>query len=713
MEKALMKNNLSKRTLITIIVSMLFLVFQIYIVIKGTLPFIIQIPVHLCFALTLIYLYNPIDKKNAKLKSLRFLDFFAHAAIVFVFIYYITQSRRLESRMAYLSPITTLDIVASLVTIVILLEATRRTLGITFLSFILFCIAFLWFGNYIPRATGLRHAGTNLKQFAEMMTISSSGILGTPLITSASYLFYFMVFGALFATCGGGQLLIDIGLKFGKGTGGPAKAAVVSSALMGMISGAAVANVSTTGSMTIPMMKKTGYKPEQAGAIEAVASTGGQIMPPVMGIAAFVMAEMLGVDYKYIAGGATIPAIAYYLSIFLVVHFIAKQTKQGVMSKGFDIQPIAKRLFLLIPAIVLIVMIISGLSLMRSAVFASLAIVLINIVNPNRVSWTKVFEALIRGCKQAAGIAIPTAASGIVIACVVNSGLASKLASLMLRFGGDSLVFSLIIAMIGCILFGMALPTVAAYLLASILFCPALISLGISRLAANMFVFYFGIFAQITPPVCLASFTAASIAGANPWKTGWLALRWSLVAFLAAFAFVYNPALLLEGSIPEIIQASCYLFVGTYFLAAGLEHYVGVPVKSKLLRILLVLAGAAIIIPETLSSVLGFFVGMAIIVFLNFKDKMPTHIPDDAKQYLKNNRILLLALALAGSLIVIDTIQTTIAGLILALVIIVYQIIRKKPASLAEENESQFELVEGQVIEQDIDVESDDIILTR
>lgn len=706
--KKLTKEGVSLRTIATVVISMCFLAFQVYIVIRGTLPYIIAVPVHMCFGLSLTYLYFPIDKKNSKLKCLKFIDYIVQAAILIILVYYVSQGERLENRMPFLSPVTTVDKVICFLMLAVLLEAVRRTLGAFFLGFVIVCMIYMFVGEYLPRGSGLRHAGTTVKQFVEVMSMSTSGVLGTPLTTSSSYLFYFMIFGALFAACGGGQLLIEIGLRFGKGVGGPAKAAVVSSGLMGMISGAAVANVSTTGCMTIPMMKKTGYTSEQAGAVEAVASTGGQIMPPVMGIAAFVMAEMLGVDYSTICGAAAIPAIAYYLSIFLVVHFIACQTKQGRMSKGFNIDPVMPRLFLLIPAVILVYMIIAGYSLMRAATIASLSIIVINFVNPKRVSMKKVFEALVKGCKSAAGIAIPTAASGIVIACVINSGLANKLANLMLSVGGENLLLALIIAMLGCILFGMALPTVAAYLLASILFCPVLIELGVSRMAANMFVFYFGIFAQVTPPVCLASFTAAGISGGDTWKTGWLALRWSLVAFLAAFAFVYNPALLMEGTIPEIIQAGICLFLGTYFLAAGSEHYVGVPVKSKLLQLLLCAAGVAIIIPEEISTFIGYILGMGIVLFLNLTQK-EENLPEDAKHYRKGTKALLTIAGVGGVLIAFPEFISTMIGIVIACTTLVISKLRKKPASLMEVIDEDEQYM-GEVIIQEIDREDDDIV---
>lgn len=710
MKQLTQKKDVNLHALVVTIISVCFLAFHVYIVIRGTLPYIVAVPVHFSFGLALTFLYNPIDKKNEKLKPLKFIDWLLIAGTAVILIYYVSQGERLENRMPFLSPVTTMDYVVCFLSMALLLEATRRTLGSFFLGFVIVCIVYMFLGKYLPRGSGLRHAGTTVKKFVEVMSMSTSGILGTPLTTSSSYLFYFMIFGALFASCGGGQLLIEIGLRFGKGVGGPAKAAVISSGLMGMISGAAVANVSTTGCMTIPMMKKTGYTPEQAGAVEAVASTGGQIMPPVMGIAAFVMAEMLGMDYKTICGAAAIPAIAYYLSILLVVHFIACQTRQGRMSKGFDIDPILPRLFLLLPAFILVYMIIAGYSLMRAATIASVSIIVLNFVNPRRIPMKKVFEALIKGCKSGAAISIPTAASGIVIACVINSGLANKLASLMLSVGGENLLLALIIAMLGCILFGMALPTVAAYLLASILFCPVLIELGVSRLAANMFVFYFGIFAQVTPPVCLASFTAAGISGGDTWKTGWLALRWSLVAFLAAFAFVYNPALLLEGTVPEIIQAGTCLFLGTYFLAAGSEHYVGVPVKSKFLQVLLCLAGVAIIIPEEISTFVGYVVGVSIILMLNLREKHED-LPEDARAYYKKNNTLITIAGVGGVLIAFPEFITTAIGLVIAALTLAASKLVKKPASiLGVEDDSEDEQYLGEVIIQDIDREEDDLI---
>ncbi len=643
----------------TIAIAAAWLLFQSYIALVKPFHPTLQVPIHLIFALAIVYLYNPIYKKRESLKKVAWLDLISFAGIAFLAYYYIHETLRLQNRIPYFSPLATIDVVAFFVLTILLLEAVRRTLGWNLLIFIGVFLLYAWLGQYLPRGSGLRSTGTDPMEFVELISMSSGGILGTPLTTSATYLFYFIIFGSLFSACGGGQLLIDIGLKVGKGTGGPAKAAVVSSGLLGMVSGAAVANVSTTGVMTIPMMKKVGYTPEQAGAIEAVASTGGQIMPPIMGIGAFIMAEMLGVSYGTVATAAIIPAVAYYFAIFLVVDFIARKNSAGVVSGGFNTQPIFRRLYLLVPAVILVYFIVTGASLMRSAVWAIAAILIINVLNPKRASLKELGHSLMVGCKQAAGIAIPTAAVGIIIGIVIQSGLATKLSTLMIRLGGDRLILALLLTMVGCMLLGMALPTVAAYMIANILFVPTLTKLGVASLPANMFVFYFGIFAQITPPVCLASFTAAGIAGGDSWKTGWAGFRYSIVAFLTAFAFVYEPSLLLMGTPAQIVQSAAVLFIGTFFLAAGIEGYVGRPVEALPLRIALTAAGILIITPESISSAIGYALGISVILLVNLRGLKSCE--DSGKRKAVTLRLALLAVA--GGLVIVPENITTFIGL--------------------------------------------------
>lgn len=610
-----------------IAIGTVWILFQLYLALVSPLHPMLQSPVHLMFALLIVFLNNPADKKTNK-PWMKALDIPIYAGIGFVLYYVIANTARLTSRVQYVSPVTLIDKIAMVVCIIILLEAVRRTLGTILFGFILFFIVYFWFGKYFPSI--FRFKGTNMQQFTELMTMGSSGIYGTPLYTSASSLFYFMLFGVFFSECGGGQLLIDLGMKASKnGAGGPAKAAVISSGLMGMISGSAVANVATTGVMTIPMMKKTGYEPHQAGAIEAVASTGGQIMPPIMGVGAFIMAEMLGVPYKTIAFAALIPAIAYFMSVFLLVTFMADKksmTSGAQMTEAIQTEKILPRLYQIIPAIVLVYYMISGASLMRSGMMGIFTCLIINVVSKfvlggkYCVSLKKLGETALQGVKQASEIAVPTAACGIIIGVVIQSGLATKVSKLIANVGSSYLILALLITMLGCMLLGMALPTVAAYLVANVLFVPTLISLNIQPLQANMFVFYFGIMAQITPPVCVASFTAAGIAGADSMKTGLTGFAYALVAFLVPFIFIYDPSILLVGTPLEIVKGTLILFLGTYLLASGMAGFFLVPL-NRIERGILLASAILIIIPETITDIIGIAVAVTFFVICSAKKR--------------------------------------------------------------------------------------------
>jgi len=610
-----------------IAIGTVWILFQLYLALVSPLHPMLQSPVHLMFALLIVFLNNPADKKTNK-PWMKALDIPIYAGIGFVLYYVIANTARLTSRVQYVSPVTLIDKIAMVVCIIILLEAVRRTLGTILFGFILFFIVYFWFGKYFPSI--FRFKGTNMQQFTELMTMGSSGIYGTPLYTSASSLFYFMLFGVFFSECGGGQLLIDLGMKASKnGAGGPAKAAVISSGLMGMISGSAVANVATTGVMTIPMMKKTGYEPHQAGAIEAVASTGGQIMPPIMGVGAFIMAEMLGVPYKTIAFAALIPAIAYFMSVFLLVTFMADKksmTSGAQMTEAIQTEKILPRLYQIIPSIVLVYYMISGASLMRSGMMGIFTCLIINVVSKfvlggkYWVSLKKLGETALQGVKQASEIAVPTAACGIIIGVVIQSGLATKVSKLIANVGSSYLILALLITMLGCMLLGMALPTVAAYLVANVLFVPTLIGLNIQPLQANMFVFYFGIMAQITPPVCVASFTAAGIAGADSMKTGLTGFAYALVAFLVPFIFIYDPSILLVGTPLEIVKGTLILFLGTYLLASGMAGFFLVPL-NRIERGILLASAILIIIPETITDIIGIAVAVTFFVICSAKKR--------------------------------------------------------------------------------------------
>ncbi len=640
------KKALNLRNICMIAVTVFFFGFQMYIALVKQLTPMLQSPLHLVFALTVVYLYNPIDKKYQKkvqkqaeqngkaadpsvlnkYAAFRVIDLAAYAGIIVLLYYTLTQYRRLLDFVQFIDPVTVLDKAVMVITIVLLLEAVRRTLGNILFGFIILFIVYAWTAPYLPGIlfTKGKSFTQMMDQFTTGMTMTEAGVFGTPLYTSASSLFYFIVFGVFFSECGGGQLLIDIGMKFSnKSSGGPAKAAVISSGLMGMVSGSAVANVSTTGVMTIPMMKKIGYKPHEAGAIEAVASTGGQIMPPIMGVGAFIMAEMLGVSYFRVATAAIIPAVAYYFGVFVLVSALArKRASRETANEDIKIevtQPVAQRLYLLIPVILLVVCIIRGFSLMRSGMIGIFSCLIMNVVSyfvngrKNFIGLRELGKCCMAGAKQAAEIAIPTAACGIIINVVTGqTSLATNLSSVIGALGTDYLFLALLVAMVGCMLLGMALPTVAAYLVGVILFVPVIRSLGVDALCANMFVFYYGIMAQITPPVCVASYTAAGIADADAMRTGLAGMTYALVGFMVPFVFIYNPAILLEGTLVEIIIGGAQLLIGTYFLALCVAGYSKTEMKAWERAVAFVVA-VGLIDPAMASSAIAIVVGVLLL----------------------------------------------------------------------------------------------------
>ena len=596
-------------------------VFQLYIKLGTPLQPWAQIPLHLCYALIIVFLFNPMAEKCKNKESTArqlwwIYDGFLIGATLFICWYFLSHANALNLRVYNVDPMTTLDITVAVLLLFVLMEAVRRVVSLALFVVILFFMAYAFFGQYISGI--FRFAGMNFAQFCETLMLSQNGIFGSPLSASVGTLFYFMVFGAFFSNCGGGGVLIDAGMKLSdKTAGGPAKAAVLSSGLLGMISGSAVANVSTTGVLTIPLMKKAGYTPEEAGAVESVASTGGQIMPPIMGAGAFIMAEMIGIPYMDIATAAILPAVAYFGAVFVLVHLLAKKKQMSTTNDALKYQgsPILPRVYRLVPIILLVIMIFAGMSMPRAAIYCTaLSIILCMLSKDTRMSARQLMETLIEGVRQAANVAIPTAACGIMIGIVVRSGVAVKVAKLIGTSGNNSLLLALVVAAVGCLMLGMALPTVAAYLIANTLFCSAIQGLGIEALVANMFIFYFGVVAQITPPVCLASFTAAGIANASAWKTGWKAFFFAITAFIAPFMFVYRPSILLIGTVTEILISCAMTACATFFLAAGVAGYMGKNLSAAE-RVLFFAAALMFIMPGSMFDLIGIVMGVVLVAW--------------------------------------------------------------------------------------------------
>lgn len=429
----LLKNMPKWRFYSLAVLTVIWTVFQLYIKLVKPLDPWFQLPLHMCLALVVVWLYNPMVEKSKSHNKLWWIyDIFLIASSCFICWFFLSHAEQLNYRIFNVDVMTTTEVIVAVLLVINVMEAVRRVVSMSLFWVICFFLAYAWFGQYIP---GLfRFSGISFPKLMEVLMYGENGIFGSPLVTSLGTLFYFLVFGTFFSNCGGGGVLIDGGMKLSdKTVGGPAKAAVISSGLLGMVSGSAIANVSTTGVLTIPLMKKTGYDPEEAAAVESVASTGGQIMPPIMGAGAFIMAEIIGVQYAQIAAAAVLPAVAYFLAVFILVHMIAKKKGLGKDSGvHYEGKPILPRVYRLLPIIVLVIMIIMGYSLPRSAIYCTIFSIIIAAISPEtRMGPRKLLQTLMDGVRQAANIAIPTAACGIMIGIVVNSGVAVKIAKLI------------------------------------------------------------------------------------------------------------------------------------------------------------------------------------------------------------------------------------------------------------------------------------------
>ena len=478
---------------------------------------------------------------------------------------------QIAARLGYEIP---REVYFGVITIILVLELVRRVVGMPLVITIGVFIAYAFLGPYMPGP--FQHRGIAVQGLVRTLYISTDGIFGLPMGISASYVILFIIFGSFLQESGGGKLFTDLAFGMvGKTTGGPAKAAVVSSGLMGMISGAAVANVVTTGTFTIPLMKKNGYKPETAGAVEAVASTGGQIMPPVMGAAAFLMAEMCGVPYGRVAVSALFLALLYYLYLFVCVHLEAK--KLGIKGLGAHMLPSAKQALkerghLLIPLVVLIVLLVRGQSPGKSIFWSTVMIIVIGALRKNtRMGPKQIVNAMRNGVTNALPVAAACAGAGIITGIILITGIGLRFSSILIAFSGGSLLLMLIMTMVAAIILGMGLPTSACYAILSVLTAPALIRLGIPPLASHYFIFFFGCISTITPPVALSSYAASGIAETDPMRTSWVAFRLGLVGFIIPFLAVYKPGLLLLDTPLNIIANMVFSIVAVVALTFSMQ----------------------------------------------------------------------------------------------------------------------------------------------
>lgn len=600
-----------KTNLVITAVSAAMGIFHVYTAFFGVLTALWQRSIHLTFGFLICYLTVV---GGASLKREKIFPLIAAGASLFCLGHFIVNFQAMILRFG--EP-DALDLAVGTMLIVLVLDFARRSVGNILpgiaVVFLLYAVA----GPYLPGM--LWHRGYDVTRIIYQISLSTEGIFGTPLGVSASYVFIFVLFGAFLEITGAGQFYIDFAVKaVGGSAGGPAKAAVVASSLFGSVSGSAVANVAGTGAVTIPLMRSIGYRPEFAAAVEAVASTGGQIMPPLMGAAAFIMAEILAVPYYKVALGALIPALIFYGTVFTMVHCRAKVL--GLSGAARDSLPPMKTLLreqgiFFIPLLVLIYfMIIAQYSVMKAAVYSLLATVLVGFFK-KRMGWRDILGAFESGARVSLVVIASTACAGIIVAVMNLTGLGMKFSSLVLAAGGNSLLLVLIMIMLASLLLGMGLPTTPAYLILAVLGAPTLVRLGVEPLAAHLFVFYFGCMSMITPPVGLAVYAASCIAEADFWKTSKHALLLALPAFLVPYMFVFHPSLVGLGDMVSVLSAAASGLLGAVILGAGLSGWyfrkVSLPERGVLCA-----AGILLILPGWLSNVSGILLALAVWVFL-------------------------------------------------------------------------------------------------
>lgn len=511
-----------------------------------------------------------------------------------------------------------LDIWLGAAGMILVLEAVRRTVGIIITLFIVAFIVFAYFGPSIP-VSQLRHGGLDVETMVSMIFYGTDGVFGTPVGVCATFVVMVIMLGSILTAAGGIELFMNLAKSVaGRLTGGPAKIAVVGSAMMGMVTGATVANVATTGAMTIPMMKRAGYDKHFAGAVEALASSGGQLMPPIMGAAAFVMIEYLNIGYLQLVGYAITPALLYFVAVLTIVHM--RSVKIGLGGVSTDqlpsfLEEMKLRGHMLLPIVLLVGLMSQRLSLMYAAFFAVVAAMLLALVRPeSRLTLRGYYYGFENAMKAMAPLTAICAGAGILIGVLTSTGLNLKITFLIEYVAQGDLFITLLLTMVACIVLGMGLPTVAAYVVLATLVPSALINLGVPPVAAHLFIFYFAILSAITPPVCTGAYVAAGIANANPLKTGLVAIKLGLVVFMIPYAFVYNPSLLMIGTTGAIVIHIITAVLGISLWAFGLEGYFKRSLRA-VTRGAFILAGVLLIWPIPWVSFTGFALAAPFLVW--------------------------------------------------------------------------------------------------
>ena len=574
-----------------------------------------RLTVFLAMIIVMGYLTYPASKKHVRTNYIPWYDIALMVIGAACFLYYCFAYDSLVMILSSASKMTPFFITVGVIGILCLIELCRRCVGIPIL-----CVA----GALLIYTFTQKKLG----QVIYTLFYSTSGVMGTPVQICAKYIFIFIIFGAFLERTGIAAFFIDMANALvGRYAGGPAKVAVVSSALCGMVSGSSVGNTVTTGSVTIPMMKQTGYKPEFAGAVEAAASTGGQIMPPIMGAAAFLMAEYMGITYGEVALKAILPAVLYFAGIFIAVHLEAKKLDlKGIPRENLPkIGKLLGKLYLLLPLVVLVWLVTTNTRTMQfSASVAILVAIAVSLFNrEDKITLGKILEALEAGGKGVITVAVACAMAGIISGCITATGLASKLITAVVSISNsvglvDPTLIALFLTMICCIILGMGVPTTANYCIMASTCAPILITIGVPKIAAHFFVFYFGIVADITPPVALAAYAGSAIAKSNPMKTGVNATKLAIGAFIVPYIFCLNPQMLFIDAVPaKVILIIVTSLIGIFGVAAALNGYLFRPIHWSL-RIVIAAAGLLMMDPNTITDIIGIVLFALVFLFQFF-----------------------------------------------------------------------------------------------
>lgn len=585
-------------------ICIVFAIFQLYTAAFGILDAHLQRAIHLAFGFLLIFLLYPARKSWSR-TSMHPLDVLFALVGAASALYIVVNYQELVFRAGMNNET---DFIVGVVGTLMVFEAARRVVGWPMITVAFVFIAYAFFGPYIPGI--MAHRGVQVQELFDHLFFTTEGIFGTPMGVSSTFIYLFILFGSYLEATGLGKFFIDLANAVaGWAAGGPAKVAVLSSGLMGTVSGSSVGNVAGTGAFTIPMMKKLGYRPAFAGAVEAAASTGGQLMPPVMGAAAFLMAEFVGVPYFDVVKAAVIPALLYYIGVWLGVHYEAK--KYGLKGTPREELPKFGPLFmekghLAIPLAVIVYLLVSGYTPMRAALAAiALSIICACLRKSTRIGLKEIVNGLIDGSKGVLGVLIACATAGIIIGVVTKTGVGLKVATALLDMSGGQLLPAMFFTMVTSLILGMGVPTTANYVITSTIAAPALVQMDVPVLAAHMFAFYFGIVADVTPPVALAAYAGAGIAGANPMRCGVIAAKLAIAAFIVPYIFVLAPELLMiNATTLTIAYSALTAIIGMWGVSMAMIGFCQNALNS-LQRVLFMAGGICMIIPGHITDLVG------------------------------------------------------------------------------------------------------------